>query len=77
VWGWKVPAWLPLGTLVANLVACAAGYVLLTVKSEAGLERTGLAIVDAFVDGTLGSLSTASTWSAEVRLSLEMLPCVD
>lgn len=57
-----------MGTLVANLLACAIGYVLLTTKGEAKLEGTGLAVVDAVMNGALGSLSTASTWSAEVWL---------
>lgn len=58
--------WLPLGTLVANLAACTVGYVLLTVKGEADISGTRASVIDAVIGGALGSLSTASTWSAEV-----------
>lgn len=64
--GWKVFQRLPLGTLVANLTACTIGYVLLTTTGETKLAGNGLAVVDAVMTGALGSLSTASTWSAEV-----------
>ena len=53
---------------MANLAACTGGYVLLTTKGEEGLGSNSLAVVDSIIDGVLGSLSTASTWSAEVRL---------
>jgi hypothetical protein len=58
--------WLPLGTLIANLLACTVGYVLLTLQHEMLQSRLAAVAIEAIASGCLGSLSTASTWAAEV-----------
>jgi CrcB protein len=62
-------AWLPLGTLCANLLGCFAGGVLLAVFS---LHPAVPPAVRLFaVTGLLGGLTTFSTFSTEALVMLE------
>lgn len=58
------PRAVPAGTLLANMLACTAGYVCV---SPAACPHIPVAVATPFIVGVLGSLSTVSTWAEEVR----------
>ncbi|KAK1263038.1 hypothetical protein QJS04_geneDACA022027 [Acorus gramineus] len=57
--------WLPVGTLCANVLAASLMAALSTVNKEVNTKRCGI-IVTGIQFGFLGSLSTVSTFAAEV-----------
>lgn len=59
------PRWLPAGTLLANMAACAVGFVCV---SGAVSPHVPAVVAAPLVIGVLGSLSTVSTWAEEVRV---------
>lgn len=61
------PAWLPGGTLLANLLASAVDFGLEVAVVRGGVEsRVGRSLVAGVVGGLAGGLSTVSTWAMEV-----------
>lgn len=66
--GWKRFAWLPLGTLIANMLACGTGAVIYAVMQMYVRNNVWSSVCNATITGVHGSLSTASTWAAEVRM---------
>lgn len=68
--GWQRWCWLPLGTLLANLIGCAMAYVLEDVQQQLALDATARTVLASLQTGFVGSLSTVSTWAAEVRATL-------
>lgn len=55
---------MPAGTLLANMLACAAAFVC---TSPAACPHIPAAVSTPLIIGALGSLSTVSTWAEEVR----------
>eukprot|EP00892_Ulva_mutabilis_P005123 jgi/Ulvmu1/2983/UM015_0023.1 len=53
----------PLGTLLANMLACAAGFLCI---SPAACSRLPPEAASIIIVGVLGSLSTVSTWAEEL-----------
>ena len=64
---WKVLEWLPFGTFTCNMLACAVDFALLALQVAATLTNRQNATTAAIKAGGMGSLSTVSTWAAEVR----------
>eukprot|EP00892_Ulva_mutabilis_P010971 jgi/Ulvmu1/8246/UM041_0057.1 len=64
---WKRFDWLPLGTLTANMLACATGGVLYSVMHRYLQNSIWHSVSSAVIAGVLGSLSTASTWAVEIE----------
>lgn len=59
---------LPIGTLVANVVACALDAVLAALLVRVSLSSSEEVVLRALITGTGGTLSTVSTWVGEIRL---------
>lgn len=59
--------WLPFGTFTCNMLACAVDFALLALDITSPLNTRQNATVAAIKGGGMGSLSTVSTWAAEVR----------
>ena len=73
---WSHFSWLPLGTFTANMLACAVDYVLLAIIIGGAIPKNVLrASLLAIKAGGMGSLSTVSTWAAEVRT--HNMSCLD
>jgi fluoride ion exporter CrcB/FEX len=63
------PVWLPLGTLLANQIACLVDFAMQSIIVRVGDTRTHvqLSMAVAAVLGFSGCLSTVSTWVVELQ----------
>lgn len=66
--------WLPIGTLAANLLACALNFGMQAAQLHGRPAGASAAAVAALVVGVGGSLSTVSTWAVEVQRLLLQWP---
>ncbi|KAK9828861.1 hypothetical protein WJX72_002442 [[Myrmecia] bisecta] len=69
-WGW-----LPLGTFIANMLACAVDYIIKAVLVRTGTQSYWAQLLtSAVITGFAGSLSTVSTWAMEIQAHLKAVP---
>lgn len=66
--------WFPVGTFAANMIACAVDFIIAGITNRYTLGYWPMVILPAIRVGYAGSLSTVSTFIAEVRAQLQGWP---
>lgn len=69
-------SWFPLGTFLANQMACVVDFVVWVIMLWAHLSSLQQSMLYGFVTGFSGCLSTVSTWVVEVRCASIVLLAV-
>ena len=67
--------WFPLGTFLANMIACTIDFVIGGLSNRYSLTYWPMVVLPAIRVGYAGSLSTVSTFIAEVRFKLCLRAC--
>jgi fluoride ion exporter CrcB/FEX len=69
-----VLSWLPLGTFLANMIACLVDLAILDVLVQRQSTGAELTVLSSIISGAMGSLSTVSTWAKEVAFRNDLRP---
>lgn len=71
---YRILPWFPFGTFAANMIACCIDFIIGGVTNRYSLGYWPMVILPAIRVGYAGSLSTVSTFIAEVRAQLQGWP---